>query len=99
MKKMNLFDLGQIVATNRVWEWMKDDITRTVWLECKMDEHVTGQWDHMGEDAQLNRDSVTGGGRIHSAFDLRTAHEGDTSVWIITEADRSSTTILFPSDY
>lgn len=58
--------------------------------------HVTGDWGDLGEeDQQENEMSVKQGFRILSAYTLNTG----TRVWIITEADRSSTTILLPSEY
>lgn len=46
------------------------------------------------EDAEANRYAVVVGARILSSY--RIANE---RVWIITEADRSATTLLFPSEY
>ena len=47
------------------------------------------------EDIERNNEATNDGGRIFSSY----IAEGGTKVWIITEADRSSTTILFPSEY
>lgn len=46
------------------------------------------------EDMQSNFDAIKYGGRIFTTYIV----EGE-KIWIITEADRSSTTILFPSEY
>ena len=46
------------------------------------------------EDVQANKQALVDGSRIFSAYLL-----GDTKFWCITEADRSSTTILLPSEY
>ncbi len=48
------------------------------------------------EDKKLNDEAVRSGERVLSAYML---NDDETKVWIITEADRSSTTLLLPSDY
>ena len=58
--------------------------------------HVTGDWSELDEHDQAeNRFSVGRDLRILSAYTLSTG----VKVWIITEADRSATTILLPSEY
>jgi hypothetical protein len=61
-----------------------------------LDRHVNGDWgDVPEEDKQENEFSVEHGLRILSAY---TTSVGET-IWIITEADRSYTTILLPREY
>jgi hypothetical protein len=58
--------------------------------------HMSGDFGHLAdEDAQENELSLQEGFRVLSAY--RTAK--GQKLWIITEADRSSTTILLPSEY
>ena len=58
--------------------------------------HLAGDWGNVGkEDAAENEFSVNNNLRILSAY--RT-NKG-VRLWVITEADRSSTTILLPSEY
>jgi hypothetical protein len=60
------------------------------------DRHITGDWgDLCEEDRQENEFSVKNALRILSAYTLRTG----VKVWVITEADRSATTILTPEEY
>ena len=47
------------------------------------------------EDKAENELSVREGFRILSAYRLRTG----VKIWVITEADRSATTVLLPSEY
>ena len=47
------------------------------------------------EDKALNEEAIETGGRILSAYYDRL----DVKYWIITEADRSATTVLLPSEY
>jgi hypothetical protein len=61
-----------------------------------LDRHVNGDWgDVPEEDRQENEFSVEHGFRILSAY---TTSAGE-KIWIITEADRSATTILLPEEY
>ncbi len=58
--------------------------------------HVAGDWGDLDEeDRNTNDEALRFGGRILSAYVDR--HQ--TRFWIITEADRSSTTILLPEEY
>ena len=60
--------------------------------------HAAGDWGEVPpEDARENGLSVREGFRIISSY-LVGSEAGD-KVWIITEADRSSTCILLPEDY
>lgn len=62
-----------------------------------VERHVCGDWREMhAEDARANREAVTEGARIFSSFQLGSSGR---VIWVITEADRSATTILLPSDY
>jgi hypothetical protein len=58
--------------------------------------HETGDWGEVGdEDWDENELSLREGFRLLSAYRLRTG----VTIWIITEADRSATTILLPEEY
>jgi len=58
--------------------------------------HLSGDWgDVCPEDARRNDWSIENGERVLSVYVLPT----DVKVWIITEADRSATTFLLPSEY
>lgn len=57
--------------------------------------YVVGDWgDTCEEDAKFNDISVDQGERILAVY-----KRGDWTIWIITEWDRSCTTILFPEEY
>ncbi|MGC4089431.1 MAG: hypothetical protein QM756_16390 [Polyangiaceae bacterium] len=97
--KTPLFPLGTIVATPGAL----DATTYAHRLEC-LRRHVTGDWGCVApEDAQENTLSVKAGFRILSAYPIDPAKPrkgyGDNCLWIITEADRSATTFLLPSEY
>ena len=85
------FPLGQLVATPNALEHItQDDIM------AALQRHVAGDWgDVCGEDKQTNDCALAEGTRILSAY--RAAN--GTKFWIISEADRSVTTVLLPEDY
>ena len=59
--------------------------------------HATGDWgDVCDEDKRANEQAVRHGGRVLSSFTL---DPGGGQVWVITEADRSATTVLLPIEY
>lgn len=59
-------------------------------------KHVSGNWgDCKADDRAANDQSVLDGSRIFSVYHDRFG----AKFWIITEADRSATTILLPSEY
>ena len=58
--------------------------------------HAAGDWGELGQDDKAENESALRDGlRILSAYRLA----DDTRIWIITEADRSATTILLPEEY
>ncbi len=61
-----------------------------------LSRHHRGDWGDLdNEDRQANDQALIKGGRLFSAYHSASG----TKVWIITEADRSATTILLPSEY
>ena len=93
MTSLSLFPLGQILATPGALETLdqsRDNLALfLMWHSC-------GQWgDLCAEDRKANDDALSDGGRILSAYHLRSG----VKLWIITEADRSATTALLPEEY
>jgi hypothetical protein len=91
-RKSPLFALGAIVATPAVLEHFdKHAINAQEYL----DRHIRGDWgDVPAEDADENQRSIERGFRVLSAYEI-----AGERVWIITEADRSVSTLLFPREY
>lgn len=89
-----LFPLGQVVATPAALEVL-EEAGQT--LGEFLSRHVRGDWgdELCDEDKILNDEALKDGSRILSAYKLKNG----TKLWIITEADRSSTCALLPSDY
>ena len=85
------FQIGQVVITPAALQAVHTEDVVTA-----MRRHVTGDWGELDEhDRAENELSLKEGFRLLSAY---TAGNG-TKFWIITEADRSVTTVLLPSDY
>lgn len=89
------FPLGQVVATPGALQALTDaGQTPQEFLT----RHITGDWGDLGdEDRQENERSLKDGCRLLSAYLLR--DQTKTKIWIITEADRSSTCLLLPEEY
>jgi hypothetical protein len=85
------FPLGQIVATpNALQSLTREDIAKA------LDRHAACDWgDCCREDSQENELSLKEGFRLFSVYHA----ENGKKFWVITEADRSVTTVLMPEDY
>ena len=93
--------LGQILATSGALATL--DQLGVDPLSFVLGRRALGDWgDLCDEDRELNNHSLANGMRIFSSYKL-TASSGDgataETVWVISEADRASTTILLPSEY
>ena len=88
-----LFPLGEVYLTIGAREALEESNQTPNEFLAK---HQSGDWGIIGkEDWKENDFSVKVGFRILSAYET----SQDEKLWIITEADRSSTTILLPSEY
>lgn len=89
-----LFALGRLVATPGALRLLAAAQLLPITL---LGRHAAGDWVEMApEDQALNRLAATSGGRILSSY---TVGADRSKVWVITEWDRSVTTILLPSEY
>ena len=87
------FSLGQVVATPGALEALKESGQTPFDFLSK---HLTGDWGIVdAEDKQANDDALIHGERLLSAY-LTTQ---GVKLWVITEADRSSTCLLLPEEY
>lgn len=86
-----VFRLGRIVATPNALRFItQEDILSGI------RRHQAGDWGNLtDDDREANDTALTQGGRILSAYKATNG----TKFWLITEADRSVTTILLPEDY
>lgn len=89
-----LFPLGQTVATPGSLELMNE---KGVNPSALIHRHVNGDFgDLCREDVKANQDALKTGARIFSSYNINGRKE---RIWIITEADRSLTTLLLPEEY
>lgn len=88
---MSKFDLGQVVATpNAVDSLVPDDVRMAI------ERHAEGDWGELDEHDRLeNERSLIAGFRLLSVYRDRRG----IKFYVITEADRSATTVLLPEDY
>jgi hypothetical protein len=88
------FELGAVVATPGALEACGEANVSPSSLVAR---HAGGDWgDVPPADARENAQSLKYGWRVLSSYPLG---EDGRKVWIITEADRSSTCLLLPSEY
>lgn len=85
------FKLGQTVITREALASLNQHD-----VESSIRRHTFGDWGDCGkEDWQSNDEAIGEELRLFSVYHDRNG----TKFWIITEADRSATTVLLPSDY
>jgi hypothetical protein len=88
-----LFELGRIVATQGGLQALEAAGQQP---SVFLDRHASGDWGELDdEDKRENDFSLHNDLRILSSY---TTAAGD-KIWIITEADRSATTLLLPDEY
>ncbi len=88
-----LFDLGRLVATTGALDALTEAGVAPREL---LGRHLSGDWGELDpHDRRENERSLKYGFRLLSNYPLGTG----ARVWIITEADRSSTCLLLPSEY
>jgi len=89
------FPLGRLVWTRGVNDRVAVDASFSKFVMDSLKRHTNCDWgDLSAEDKRENDFSVDNGLRLLSSY-----QRDDWKIWIITEADRSVTTILFPEEY
>ena len=87
------FALGRCLATPGAVEAINDAGQAPADF---LNRHLRGDWgDCDTDDKQANEDAVKTGARIFSVYHT----QKEVKLWVITEADRSATTILLPEEY
>lgn len=90
------FETGQLVSTIGIATEQKKDFKFALFVKKSLDRHIKGDWgDLCDEDKKANDAALANKERILSAY----KSDGLPKIWIVTEADRLATTILFPSEY
>jgi hypothetical protein len=85
------FPFGRLVATPNALNQIPNEEILTA-----LSRHLRADWGTLdAEDWQANERALKSGGRLFSQY-----HSiQNVKFWIITEADRSATTVLLPEDY
>jgi len=90
---MSKFPLGRVVATPDVLEALQEAGQSPAFF---LDRHAVGDWGSVcEEDKRANDEALVHGGRLLSAYKTLKG----VRLWVITEADRSSTCVLLPTNY
>lgn len=90
---MPLFKLGKIVATPGALEALGRSAQSPGEFLTK---HARCEWGELDtHDTEANKAALRDGSRILSSY---TTHQGEV-IWVLTEADRSSTCLLLPCEY
>lgn len=85
------FSLGQLVATPNALAHVTSDE-----IQLALARHLQGDWGTLDkEDLESNDRALEHGGRLFSQYHT----VQNVKFWIITECDRSVTTVLLPEDY
>lgn len=88
-----LFSPGRIAITKMVLDTLKEHNYTPSFLLAR---HLNGDWGVVSEEhASLNNQAVAHGFQIMSIFPITSK----ISIWVITESNRKSTTLLLPSEY
>jgi hypothetical protein len=86
------FPLGRVVATPGALKLLEEACEDALDYLAR---HASGDWGELDlQDRRENERSLRNSWRIISSYPV-----GERTIWIITEADRSVTTILLPEDY
>ena len=92
---MRKFSLGQLVMTKGVHSKIKDDVDFAVGVLDAFERYQRCDWgDLCDEDKAENKQALIEGERIFAVYNI-----GTEKIYIITEWDRSVTTILLPEEY
>ena len=90
------FQMGRLLMTRGVNDLVAERMDFAKLVGESLIRHHKGDWGNLcKEDRKQNELSLKEGFRLLSAYEA----DGLPKIWIITEADRSATTILFPDEY
>lgn len=96
---MALFDMGQVVMTCGVSGRIADSEIYAFLVQKALQMHSEGNWgDVCDENWESNQNALRNGGRLFSVY-IMSELDPEDKIWIITEEDRSATTVLLPEEY
>ena len=89
------FSLGQTVMTRGIADKVAVDTKFAEFALASLKRHANGDWgDLCDDDKKENENALKIGERLFSSY-----QQAEWKIWVITERDRSATTILFPEEY
>ena len=87
--------MGRLCATRGVATLMEESAEFSAFVHQSLDRYIRCDWgDTCEEDWEQNDSAVRDGERILAMYE-----NSKWRIWIITEWDRSVTTVLFPEEY
>lgn len=96
------FPLGKVLATNDVAIVMENNSEFNDFCLKALKRHSIGDWGDLNDDdIEANEEALEFKERLFSTYNipLKFNIQDEKEIYIITEYDRSVTTILFPSNY
>lgn len=99
---MKTFEIGRVIATTSVWELLETnaDFNRFV-SEC-LSRYILYDWGDTDKNSWEKNDlAVSQGGRVVAVYFIPDEIEEtfNDQIWFFTEADRSTTTIMFLGEF
>lgn len=96
--------MGRVVTTAGVASEMESNKPFAKFVVDSLDRYNHHDWGEMCDEDKASNDSAlkNGDARLFAAYELKDGvkcEQGSDKIWIITEWDRSVTTILFPDEY
>lgn len=91
------FEPGEIIITSGIYERALLNKEFNSFLGESLGRHLAGDWGDISDEDKASNDAAISPGqeeRLLSSYSF----QGE-KIWIITECDRSVTTILFPEEY
>lgn len=97
-----VFEIGKLVATDAVYELMESNNDFKSFVSMCVNRYILNDWgDTLPEHRKENDEAVRKGGRVIAFYHIPEEIEEtfEDQLWLVTEEDRSKTTIMFVSDY
>ena len=94
-KSERTFELGNVYITSGVAEEIENDKNYLNKVLQSLARYISCDWGNLtNEDKRLNNEAIKNGERLLARYNIE-----PRAIYIITEWDRSATTILFPEEY
>lgn len=97
-----LLEIGQLVGTRGFVSLFNCEIYAQTVVNSVMDRYLMGDWGVLDAEDRAHNDSALDPampGRIFAKYDVRLQTGQSEPIYVVTEADRSVTTLLLPSEY